>query len=1599
MMREFKLVFITLLIMSECVLAQKQNNNWYFGTNAGLGFNNSTPTPLVGEMFALEGCASISDPGGHLLFYTNGMTVWNRNHIVMPNGNGLEGDEGSTQAGLIVPLPNSNSQYYVFTIDEYSKNGNLYYSIVDMNLNGGLGDIVIGSKNIIVVTRVAEQVTSVLHANGVDIWIVTHKTNSDKFLSYLLTSSGLDSLPVVSSIGSSHLAFELSGTIKASHGGSKIACSFTQQDFQYNVAELFDFNSATGILSNFYDLKLLITAERWVYGIEFSPNDSLLYLSTNVVGSYLYQIDLETKQLTTLSTNTGADYGALQLGPDNKLYMARYGFPFLDVIQQPNKTGAACQYEEAGIALATNTFSALGLPAFVPYSFFTDSTIVISLGNDTSICTGSSLILSVVLPANCDSTHFLWSDGSTAPELVVNQPGFYWVDIESSCIHFRDSIKITTLSCQAECGNISSTLYGNPERNERGYCLTSTPEKDGFYLGGFSDGKATITKMGLNGSVIWARSFDIVPGKADHIHSMLIDAEGMLAVSGTALTVNGSGSCFAMRYDPDYNLVSWVKEYANATQIENYSIIEKGKSGNYLISNYSDNHKAIRGFQILELDKQTGNIQSSAFFRPGLDNSVTKMVDIIYADNFIYGAGTSGLPTSDYRNLLVKLNGDHMDLAWSKSGHYALDTIADLRGCDLIMVNNEIYSCYYGHPPGSVKDKIYIQKTDLNGNLIWLKQYDIFKPRIVGFEMINSDNGIVVLGTQLSNLNEIVLFKVDYEGDVRWARKFRSGLFSRNILNNMDTRSSQLIEVGSNLLFTTYSIDALGKENMVLIKTDLNGESMLPCVDNLLLDLPWRTVDDPLFYPLALTSTSIDLKEITLFSTGMDFDLSPVESCVRVDTIHSTIDTSICNGEFVEGYDSTGIYKDIFTAMSGCDSVRILNLTVVPNSHSVLQVQICKGESFEGYDKSGIYPDTFPSSSGCDSIRTLRLNVISCSPIISFDLDACESVMANGSHMDYTEFIPSYPMVLPCADVSAQYLYRDPPQDNKHSCTPGINGSTAMCITTLNSCDYIPGSTASVVIEFTINPSVDSVVQLTGMLFYEKGPTTYNWINGPTGPNNYPKYYGIRILKNGTEIYRKEHILTTPVWTLQMYDFLNNDLFKVEGNAAFRIELLSYCPIGNGAEVSAWDLDEIKIYGGCVHSLPEKPVITGHVFTKTGKAVPHTIMSMADNSDFSEGIDKITDDTGYYIFDHFKESTNGFLKGYKNDDVLNGVSTLDIVRMQKHLLGIAPFTSLHQYIAADINRSGNVSAIDMLELRKVILGINTEFPGNTSWRFGSLPQNMTGTDISSFQEIKSLEYILHDTQIVDFVGIKIGDVNESILNPIRDDKVQWRNEKDLTLWTEGKQIKEDVPFTIGVKISSRVDIAGIQFALQLNDLSILNIKGERIPLSDENYSMNPDGIFRLSWSQPESVEIAEEDVLFSIQLISHHPGDLSDRIKLMKEILVPEVYLNNDPDIYKLNFEIGNTSVQNNDIAFFAVEPNPFQAMTNIHFSLANGGKTLIRLYDVSGRMIYAMNKTYTAGEHTEQIKTSDFLIGEGVLFCQLICNGDTRIVRVIKLY
>ena len=383
-----KRTLLTSLILVFCsqLFAQNESNIWYFGEKAGLDFNSGSPVSLSdGQLITTEGCAAISDKNGYLLFYTNGENVWNRNHQIMPNGTGLMGGFSSSQSSIIVPFPDNDSLYYIFTTAQERDPYGFRYSIVNMKHDNGSGDIIV--KNVLLLSNVYEKVTAVKQRNCSNYWVVTKKWDSDEYYAYLITSSGISS-PVVSNTGNltGGLSSSSRGQMKFSPDGNKIAVAY---NIAYDFVELMNFDQTTGVLSNATKLTPNPPANELYslgcYGVEFSPNSQLLYVGACYVFSNpqlltLFQYNVSyNDSLQIIASKKLIDGShinfAMQLGPDKKIYIATYD-NYLNVINNPDIEGVDCSFGAQAIQLTS--VSQAGLPAMIQ-SFFKDP--IIATGN------------------------------------------------------------------------------------------------------------------------------------------------------------------------------------------------------------------------------------------------------------------------------------------------------------------------------------------------------------------------------------------------------------------------------------------------------------------------------------------------------------------------------------------------------------------------------------------------------------------------------------------------------------------------------------------------------------------------------------------------------------------------------------------------------------------------------------------------------------------------------------------------------------------------------------------------------------------------------------------------------------------------------------------------------------------------------------------------------------------------------------------------------------------------------------------------------------------------------------------------------------------
>jgi hypothetical protein len=366
------ILFIGIQLFFLSASAQHRADNWLFGINAGIDFSSGTPVIRYdGATNTTEGISTISDSSGNLLFYSDGITVWNRLHQVMPNGNGLLGGI-SSQGALIVPDPASSQQYYLFSLDAVSGSNGFRYSIIDMSQDSGRGDVV--QHDVLIRNGLTEKLTAVSNAQNDGYWISVHEFGTDSFYTYSLIPPGFDTIPVISATGIRYDLAQMQnayGQMKFSPCGNRIASAAGYLD----TVDVLDFDNSTGIISN----SISIPMPGHVFGIEFSPDGNKIYVSADAPAT-LYQVDLtsgiaDTIIASRLALGISTDTYGLQLAPDGKIYVVKSFSPHLGAITDPDIAGPSCHYVDAAFSVDSAGLGhspGLCLPEFVQ-SFFSQS--------------------------------------------------------------------------------------------------------------------------------------------------------------------------------------------------------------------------------------------------------------------------------------------------------------------------------------------------------------------------------------------------------------------------------------------------------------------------------------------------------------------------------------------------------------------------------------------------------------------------------------------------------------------------------------------------------------------------------------------------------------------------------------------------------------------------------------------------------------------------------------------------------------------------------------------------------------------------------------------------------------------------------------------------------------------------------------------------------------------------------------------------------------------------------------------------------------------------------------------------------------------------
>ena len=366
----------------------------------------------------------------------------------------------------------------------------------------------------------------------------------------------------------------------------------------------------------------------------------------------------------------------------------------------------------------------------------------------------------------------------------------------------------------------------------------------------------------------------------------------------------------------------------------------------------------------------------------------------------------------------------------------------------------------------------------------------------------------------------------------------------------------------------------------------------------------------------------------------------------------------------------------------------------------------------------------------------------------------------------------------------------------------------------------------------------------------------------------------------------------------------------------------------------------------------------------------------------------ITDDNGAYHFAGVPLLSDLTITPTKDDNPLNGVSTYDLVLITKHILGLDPLTTPYKMIAADANRSGSITTFDIVEFRKLILGIYTELPNNTSWRFVDKAYTFptpANPFQSQFPENISIDNLFGNMLQNNFEAVKIGDVNETaIANSLQ--SAEERTASTMLFDVEDRAVKAGETFTVTFKGAERVQ--GYQFTMNLTGLEVLDIAGNG-DIKAENFGVFQDAL---------TTSVDGSDNEFAVTFRASKAGQLSSMLGVSSRITKAEAYslANNRMDVaFRFNGQNGAT-ISGVGFELYQNQPNPFVNKTFIGFHLPEAADATLRIFDETGRMVFTQSGSFAKGYNTISVDRQ-LMNTTGVLYYTLETATDSATKKMIQ--
>ena len=415
---------------------------------------------------------------------------------------------------------------------------------------------------------------------------------------------------------------------------------------------------------------------------------------------------------------------------------------------------------------------------------------------------------------------------------------------------------------------------------------------------------------------------------------------------------------------------------------------------------------------------------------------------------------------------------------------------------------------------------------------------------------------------------------------------------------------------------------------------------------------------------------------------------------------------------------------------------------------------------------------------------------------------------------------------------------------------------------------------------------------------------------------------------------------------------------------------------------------------------PAAPLVSGQLRTENMEPLAATEVLLSGSTDS----DQQTDENGRFSFDQTIAGGDFSITPTNDTNADNGVSTLDLVSINRHILGLDPLDSPYQIIAADANRTESVTALDIVAIRRVILHLDEHFPNNTSWRFVDSDHVFSDPGnpfADSFAELRSYNNLGSDVLDADFVAIKIGDVNGSAQTNLTDTHTATEDRSRETLYVGLSQPAPKLGERTTIAFGSRAfrDIVALQGTIQFDPTAVTvhGLQSGGLIGSDQiNAKELNEGVLTFAWHQTDALRLSDNTPLLQLEITLHQDVSLTELFELSGARTAAVAYRKEGGAVRELNLSLTDQKDELSELTLHPNRPNPFRERTTFRFDLPGADRVDFTIFTADGRTLYRQDGDFEKGRNELTVERAQLGDYRGVLYYRAACSYGTAVRSMI---